>query len=162
MKIENLKTEDSRAVADFILGIQNLEFSLNIQPHEQTDLLHPTEFYFGGGFWVAKIDNEIVGTIGLQKISTEVAVLRKMFVKKEFRGVEPKIGQRLFEILLEKAKLIGFKTIFLDTPSVASASHRFYERNGFTKVINKSTVPVDYKYLERNSIIYKLDIASTS
>lgn len=158
MEIEFLQKEDSKTVVKFILKIQNVEFGLNILSHEQPDLLHLTEFYSGGGFWVAKIDHEIVGTIGLQKISSEVAVLRKMFVKKELRGIKPKIAQILFEKLIQEARLLGLKTIYLDTPAVAKASHHFYERNGFIEVMDRSTLPVDYKYTDRSSRVYKLSI----
>lgn len=159
MKIEYLQKKDSKIVVEFILKIQNVEFALNIFSHEQPDLLHLMEFYSGGGFWVAKIDNEIVGTIGLQKMSSDIAVLRKMFVKKELRGVEPKIAQILFEKLIQEAQSLGYEIIYLDTPSIAKASHRFYERNGFIEITNKANLPADYKYPDRNSRIYKLSIA---
>ncbi len=162
MKVEHLKKEDTKVVVEFILKIQNVEFALGILAHEQPDLLHLTESYSGGGFWVAKIGNEIVGTIGLQKINSEIAVLRKMFVKKELRGVEPKIAQTLFEKLMQEAQLLDFKTIYLDTPAVAKASHRFYERNGFIEVTDKSILPEYYKYPDRNSKIYKFNIVQMS
>lgn len=162
MKVIQLKKEDNKAVVDFILEIQNVEFALDIQPHEQPDLLHLIEFYLSGGFWVAKIDEEIVGTIGLQKMNFGIAVLRKMFVKKELRGVEPKIAQILFDKLMQRAELLGLKVIYLDTPSVANASHRFYERNGFVEVTDMSTLPIDYNYPDRRSKIYKISIGSLS
>ncbi len=47
--------------------------------------------------------------------------------------------------------------IFLDTPSVAHASHRFYERAGFRK-IDAGQLPVAYSYPDRDSLLYLLDL----
>ena len=48
-------------------------------------------------------------------------------------------------------------TIILDTPSVAHASHRFYEKSGFCR-IDKSELPVPYSYPDRKSILYMLEL----
>ena len=54
------------------------------------------------------------------------AVMRKFFVKKEFRS--QKIGLALYNMLIEYAKEKYIEHIILDTPSVAAALHRFYEQ----------------------------------
>ncbi len=52
---------------------------------------------------------------------------------------------------------MGVKHILLDTPSVAKASHKFYEKAGFNKVDLKD-IPIKYTFPDRNSFIYVLDI----
>jgi N-acetylglutamate synthase-like GNAT family acetyltransferase len=101
------------------------------------------------------LENQLVGCIGLQKLSLKIGVLRKLFVKKELRGTDLNIAQGLFEKLKEEAKNLHLETILLDTPAVAEASHRFYLRNGF-KEISKREIPENYSYPDRNSKIFEL------
>jgi N-acetylglutamate synthase-like GNAT family acetyltransferase len=159
MTIEPLQPTDVAQIANFVLGIQNGEFNLGFAPHEQPDLLNLSAFYAAGGFWVAKADRELVGTIGLQRLNEETAILRKLFVKRELRGTTPKVAQHLFDRLLTAARPLGFRTIYLDTPAVAAASHRFYERNGFVEVTDKQTLPATYRYPDRDSRVYRLRLA---
>jgi N-acetylglutamate synthase-like GNAT family acetyltransferase len=158
MTIEPLQSADDSQVAAFVLGIQNGEFNLGFAPHEQPDLLSLSEFYTAVGFWVAKVDGELVGTIGLQRLDEETAILRKLFVKRELRGATPKVAQHLFDRLLTTARQLRFRTIYLDTPAIASASHRFYERNGFVEVMDKLTLLTTYRYPDRDSRVYRLKL----
>lgn len=83
------------------------------------------------------------------------AVMKKFFVKVEYRS--QKVGLALYKKLLEYAVKMGVKHILLDTPSVAKASHKFYEKAGFNKVDLKD-IPIKYTFPDRNSLIYVLDI----
>ena len=85
----------------------------------------------------------IIGIVGLMIKDRHCAVLKKFFVKKEFRS--QKVGLALYNELLSYAKNNGVRHILLDTPSVAHASHRFYEKAGFRK-IGKEELPVPYSY----------------
>ena len=154
MKIENFVPAEQEEVRAFVLGIQNGEFNLGFEPDEQPDLLNIQKFYGDGGFWVAKVDHRIVGTIGLQKLNDESGALRKMFVQKEYRSSDLKIAHQLFEQLLAAARQKRFHYILLDTPAIATAAHRFYEKNGFIR-LSKHQVPAQYKYPDRDSRIYK-------
>lgn len=51
----------------------------------------------------------------------------------------------------------GYKQALLDTPSVATDSHRFYERAGFLK-IDPSDIPFEYHYPDRDSYLYLLKL----
>lgn len=157
IRIENFNPEEQGNVKDFVLDIQNNEFHLEFSDIDQPDLLDTITFYEGGGFWTAKRDGVIVGTIGLQKLDSLNGILRKLFVKNEFRGKPLSIAQQLFNILLESAKKKGLTTIWLDSPAVAKASHKFYERNGF-KQTDKLNLPIGYSFPDKNSLVYKLTI----
>ena len=63
----------------------------------------------------------------------------------------------LYNELLAFAKEHCIKHIILDTPSVANASHRFYERAGFRR-ISSSELPVEYSFPDRDSLLYMLDL----
>lgn len=152
--IDKFQLSDQNEVKNFVLNIQNNEFHLGFLEFEQPDLLDTQHFYRNGFFWTAKSEGEIVGTIGLQIIDSQNAVLRKMFVKKDFRGQELNIAQKLFDTLYEYAKLREIGIIWLDTPAIATASHKFYERNGFIQT-DKQNLPVGYEFPDKNSRIYR-------
>lgn len=153
--ILQFKKEDQSQVRDFVLSIQNDEFKLGFTNSEQPDLLDIEKFYRNGNFWTARINSEIIGTIGLQNLDNSNGVLRKMFVRSDFRGTELKIAQMLFDTLHDFAASINLKMIWLDTPAIAVASHRFYEKNGFIQT-DKRNLPDSYVFPDKNSKIYKL------
>lgn len=82
-------------------------------------------------------------------------VMKKFFVKKAFRS--QKIGLALYNELLKYAVSKDVYNIILDTPAVAYASHRFYEKAGFYR-IGTAELPVTYSYPDRDSILYLLKL----
>ena len=109
----------------------------------------------GGEFWIALSEGKVVGTIGLMLKEKHCAVMKKFFVKKEFRS--QKIGLALYNELLKYAVSKEVHNIILDTPAVAHASHRFYEKAGFHR-ISTAELPVPYSYPDRESILYLLKL----
>ena len=83
------------------------------------------------------------------------AILKKFFVKKEFRSC--KVGLALYNELIKFAHDSKICHIILDTPSVARASHKFYEKAGFRRV-QKEELPIVYLYPDRESLLYMLDL----
>ncbi|MBA9086563.1 N-acetylglutamate synthase-like GNAT family acetyltransferase [Fontibacillus solani] len=147
-------------VIKLILHVQNVEYEVGISVKEQPDILdiHSNYINDGGNFWIALNDSgEVVGSIGLQKKNKDVAVLKKFFVYKDYRGKEFGTGKKLYEALLDFAKKQGFSKIILDTPSKATRSHGFYKKVGF-KEIDKEDLPIKYDYPDRNSIIFLLEL----
>ena len=78
------------------------------------------DFYFakGGSFWGAFINGELVGTIALVKFDEKSGAIRKMFVKKEFRGKEHNIAQKLLETLISYCHENGIDEVYLGTVSI--------------------------------------------
>ena len=157
MRIEKYCGKYDNEIISLILDIQNNESKINLSLEEQPDLLDINQSYRqnGGEFWIALYGGEVIGTIGLMLKENNCAVMKKFFVKKEYRS--QKIGLALYRELLEYAKHKGIRHIILDTPSVARTSHRFYENAGFYK-ISAEELPVAYSYPDRNSILYMLDL----
>ncbi|MED3965758.1 GNAT family N-acetyltransferase [Niallia taxi] len=147
-------------VIKLIMDVQNMEFNVGISVEEQPDILDIQANYIdgGGNFWVAlNNQEEVVGSIGLQKKTKEIAVLKKFFVYKDYRGKEYGFGEGLYKALLNFAIEKGFTKVILDTPSVATRSHHFYEKVGF-KNISKKDMPIHYHYPDRDSLIYLLEL----
>lgn len=157
MIIETYSGKYDDEIISLILSIQNDEAKIGLSLQEQPDLLDIHRYYqqSGGEFWVALSDGKVIGTIGLMSKENRCAVLKKFFVEKPFRS--QKVGLALYNELLKYAVEQGVRHIILDTPSVAHASHRFYEKAGFYK-ITAEELPVPYSYPDRESILYLLDV----
>lgn len=158
MNIETYSGKFDDEIISLILSIQNEEAKIGLSLQKQPDLLdiHRNYQQPGGEFWIALSDGRVVGTIGLMLKENHCAVLKKFFVKKEFRS--QKIGLALYNELLKYAVNKAVHSIILDTPAVAQASHRFYEKAGFRR-ISTAELPVPYSYPDRESILYLLDLS---
>lgn len=159
LQIQSIGNEYSEQLIDLILTIQQKEFNIPITAEDQPDLKQVESFYYegGGNFWGAFIDGELVGSIALVKFGEGSGALRKMFVKKEFRGKELNIAQILLEILISFCRENGIDELYLGTVSVLKAAQRFYERNDFTK-IKKETLPERFPLMSADDIFYHLHI----
>ena len=51
-----------------------------------------------------------------------------------YRGKPHNLGQQLYGVFLEFAKLHGFSRIILDTPKNTDRAHLFYEKAGFRRI----------------------------
>ena len=157
LQIETYSGKYDGEIISLILDIQNKEAKIDLSIEEQPDLLDINHYYQqdGGEFWIALSEKKVIGTIGLMLKEQKCAVMKKFFVKKEFRS--QKTGLALYNELLDFAEKVVVQHIILDTPSVAHASHKFYEKAGFHK-INTSELPIAYSYPDRDSILYMLDL----
>lgn len=151
------ENQDTEQIVNLILNIQQNEFQVPITINEQQDLLEIPNFYQQkkGNFWVAKHENEVVGTIALIDCGENIGAIRKMFVKKEFRGKEHGIAQKLLDILVESAQENQITNVYLGTLERLQAAIRFYERNGFTLIEKQNLpsvfpiMPVDTHFFEK-------------
>jgi len=157
MKIIEYTDNYRQQVINLILHIQNNEAKINLSIDEQPDLLNVKKYYFNnnGKFWLAIENDELIGTIGLMNKGDGNGVLKKFFVRKDYRN--RKIGLALYEKFYEYVLENNFKHILLDTPSVALSSHNFYEKAGFNK-IDKIQIPFEYDYPDRDSYLYLLNL----
>jgi GNAT superfamily N-acetyltransferase len=155
--IRPLINTDSPGIVDLILPIQQQEFNVPITLDGQPDLVDvETAYYRGGGhFWgaVATGTAQLLGTIAIIHIGHQAGALRKMFVRKDYRGKDLGIAQQLMDTLIDYCTGKGMYTIYLGTIPTMKAAHRFYERNGFT-TIPKADLPDYYPDMTTDSLYY--------
>lgn len=147
-------------VINLIVTIQQSEFLIPITANDQPDLNNIPAYYQMnlGNFWVAMLNNTIIGTISLLNIGNNQAALRKMFVDKNFRGTHYNTSKLLLKKLFDWAHSHNFKEIYLGTTSKFLAAHRFYEKNGFI-VIDKLHLPRNFPIMEVDVKFYKYLLA---
>jgi putative acetyltransferase len=148
----------TNGIVKLILDIQQLEFQVPITLEEQPDLLIIPEFYQinKGQFWVALDGENVVGSIALIDCGQGIGCIRKMFVKKEYRGSKLGIAQNLLNKLTAWAFERGFENLYLGTIERLQAAIGFYKRNGFSLIEkadlpkNFPIMPVDTHFFEKN------------
>jgi GNAT superfamily N-acetyltransferase len=163
LSIDPIGNAWSREVIDIILPIQQREFNVPVTLEAQPDLLQLDEVYHssGGGFWGARYDGQLVGTIGLIAFDGPAGAIRKMFVRKEFRGRELGIAQQLLDTLVAYSRQRGLRALYLGTVPKLHAALRFYERNGF-RPVQKQNLPPSFPVMEVDTVFYFLDLSLPS
>ncbi|MEJ9252823.1 GNAT family N-acetyltransferase [Bacillus wiedmannii] len=143
-------------VVDLIVHIQQKEYNVPITKEEQPDLLEIETFYQRnhGNFWVATYDDKVVGTVALLDIENQQVALRKMFVKKEFRGKAWGASHKLLQTAISWAENKKLKDIYLGTTVKFLAAHRFYEKNGFQSV-DIEDLPKSFPVLQVDKKFYR-------
>lgn len=161
LEIKLVNDTYSKEIIDLVLNIQQKEFNVPITIEDQPDLMQIEDFYFanGGSFWGAFINGELVGTIALVKFDEKAAAIRKMFVKKEFRGKEHGIAQKLLETLIAYCQKNGIDEVYLGTVSILKAALRFYERNHF-EIIEKELLPSKFPLMNADNVFCFLNLKS--
>ncbi|HET8900794.1 MAG TPA: GNAT family N-acetyltransferase [Holophagaceae bacterium] len=155
-RIAPFTTGQEAQVIGLILPIQQGEFGVPITAEDQPDLAAIPEVYQKGrgGFWVGMVGDEVAGSIGLIDFGSGGA-LRKMFLRKDQRGSG--LAQALLDTLLKHAMAAKLPFICLGTLSHMHAAHRFYERNGFTRV-GPEALPPDFPRMAVDTVFYRRDL----
>ncbi|WPU93539.1 GNAT family N-acetyltransferase [Mucilaginibacter sabulilitoris] len=156
-----LNNDHCEQIIDIILPIQQIEFNVPVTLETQPDLLDIETNYHktGGNFWGAAHNDQIIGTIGLIAIGNNAAALRKMFVRKEYRGKEFGTALLLLNTLIDYCRQNQITDIYLGTVDVLTTAHRFYERNGFTR-IDKANLPPSFPLMGIDTMFYHLHLSN--
>jgi ribosomal protein S18 acetylase RimI-like enzyme len=96
----------------------------------------------GGDIFMAEYNNEIVGTVALKFINDGIYEFTKMAVDEKFQGL--KIGKRLAEVAIDKAKQKRAGKIILYSNTKLIPAIELYRKLGFIEV------PVDGIYKRSN------------
>jgi len=157
--IKSIYNEYSHQIIDLILDIQKNEFHLPITLDQQPDLQDVETYYHqgGGNFWGVFVNENLIGTIALINCGYNSGCIRKMFVKKEYRGKELGIAQQLLDTLIQYCKDKGIMHLYLGTTHQLKAAHRFYERNKFTSIAS-ADLPTYFPRMRTNTMFYELDL----
>jgi putative acetyltransferase len=85
-----------------------------------------------GGFWVAEMDDEVVGTVAIRPKDGTTCELKRLYLRPTKRGAG--LGQALYAHAEAFAHAAGYERIWLDSSRRFTKAHRLYERNGFALI----------------------------
>ncbi|MFC0517347.1 GNAT family N-acetyltransferase [Mucilaginibacter angelicae] len=93
-------------------------------------------------------EDKAVGCVGLRKSGSEIAELKRLYVKDSYRGY--KIGVTLVQKASEKARILGYEKIRLDViPTLLKAKELYYSL-GFYEIQPYFKSPVEgTAYMEK-------------
>lgn len=157
IRIETFTTDYLQGVIDVILPVQQKEFGIDITLEKQPDLTDIPGYYQKnrGNFWLALDSEKVIGTISVLDIGNGRGALRKMFVTKSYRGAPHHTGALLLQELLNWCRANAFEEIFLGTTSKFLAAHRFYEKNGFSRM-DKEALPQTFPVMSVDTVFFQI------
>jgi ribosomal protein S18 acetylase RimI-like enzyme len=92
--------------------------------------------------YIAVVDGESAGCIGLRKIGNGICEMKRLYVRKNARGLG--IGKKLVEMVINDAKKIGYKKMRLDTlPDKMKEAQKIYKSWGFYEIEPYYYNPID-------------------
>ncbi len=81
---------------------------------------------------VALDDGKVIGTGGVQKLTEDVAELKRIWLLEQYHG--QKIGFRVVSMLLDFAREQGYKSVYLETSPKLTQAIAFYKKVGFYEI----------------------------
>lgn len=86
-----------------------------------------------GRLYLARIDGETVGCIGLRKIEEGICEMKRLYLRESARGKG--VGVMLIEKVIADARHIGYQKMRLDTfPPKMKKAVELYESHGFLRI----------------------------
>lgn len=118
----------------FIEYQQWLNFSLCFQGFDKELAELPGKYALPHGrLYLAEHDGAIAGCIALRPMDDEgVCEMKRLFVREEFR--RKKIGKLLVDTILADARVIGYRTMRLDTLQRMETARALYKKLGFVVI----------------------------
>ena len=145
-KIIEYKNEYKYDIRNLISSIYKDEFEITIGEDE---ILNEDLYKYikeGGSFLIAvDEDGNLLGTIGGRIVNDETLEVKRMYVKKKYRGC--RIAQDLLNTLERFAEDNGFKYLVLGTYERMGRAIGFYQKNLF--VLENETEDVEERYFRK-------------
>jgi GNAT superfamily N-acetyltransferase len=107
-----------------------------------------------GQIVLAVCDGRVCGIGCLQRIASDTAELKRMYVEPTHRRAGA--GRAMLERLLAEAENAGYARVRLDSPDFMGSAHALYRRHGFVDIepYAESEIPDEYKahwvFMERS------------
>jgi putative acetyltransferase len=130
MKIETYDNSRKEEARDVVLSVL-LEHGFEYDRLKDADLNDIDGYYFAsrGTFFTGVEDGRVVGTAGVRKLERNICEIRRIYLKKDFRGKGN--GKKLFVAALDFAEK-NCSSAVLKTDSTLTKAIDMYLKHGFT------------------------------
>jgi ribosomal protein S18 acetylase RimI-like enzyme len=136
------------------LNYRWLKQRFRVEKHDKDVLNDPVGMIIkpGGAVIFARVGGRIVGTCALIRHDGDVYELSKMAVAERARGRS--VGTALTLAVIDRARALGARELYLETHPTLVAAQRLYESLGFKRV-RSSPIPRHYR---RKRVCMKFDL----
>lgn len=88
---------------------------------------------------------KVVGIACMRRIRIDVAEIKRMYVRPEFRGKG--VGRKLLDSLIQEARRAGYPKMRLDSARFMGGAHALYRSAGFTEIAEypESEIPKEFR-----------------
>lgn len=131
VEIRKIRPEDTSQVKALIHRIMDEEFAGAKHVYTLQDIENPGQYYGGAKdvFLVAEKDGQIVGTVAIKEDAPGTALLRRVFVKKEYRGKG--YGEKLLAKAIEFCFEREYQNVVFRGVDRMQSALRLCLKNGF-------------------------------
>ena len=129
--IRRVTPEDEPRVVRLIHEIMDKEFKDDraAYPTQDIENIHQTYGRPGEAFFVAVMDQDVVGTAAIKKEDDRIALLRRLFVASAYR--KQQIGLKLIDTALQFCDKMGYQEVVFKTTSKMQAAAKTCQKRGF-------------------------------
>lgn len=135
-RIEEYMDKYNTKINDFVISIYVEEYGF--EEHRSIIENDDNSVYSkqGGNFWIAlDNNNDIIGTIAVYKLDEKSVELKRLYVRKDYRGKG--LSKALYEKVIQYCKKNSFNRIFLGTYDKLETAINFYIKRGFKEIENR-------------------------
>jgi ribosomal protein S18 acetylase RimI-like enzyme len=134
---EDLTIVEAATQADYALGralfeeyARSIDVDLCFQDFAaELDRLSVMYAAPAGALLLARSGTETAGCVGLRKLRDDICEMKRLYVRPEFRGRQ--FGRRMAEDIARRARVLGYRTLVLDTLGTMEAAQGLYLSMGF-------------------------------
>lgn len=135
--LDIIKTTSAQHYADATALIVEyskwLNIDLSFQNFDQEMASLPTMYNDkDGGLFVAYLDHQPAGVVGLRRFSTTDGEVKRMFVRESARGHG--LGKLLLRTCIDTARALEYNTLKLDTADFMKSAIKLYTDEGFNEI----------------------------
>ena len=143
ISIRRFAENDHDEVVALIQGIMAQEFAQDAHAYPTADLDTISDTYgsLGEAFFVAVDGKKIIGTVGIKKEDTRIALLRRLFVSADYRG--QKLGSKLIQRALQFCEEVGYDEFVFRTTSRMTQAIELCKKNGFIQRAKIQLGPIE-------------------
>ena len=131
IQIRKFKKQDQKQIYALVTSVLKKEFAVNKDTYPETDLAHVSTAYGGNRdiFLVAVLGNSVIGTIAIKEDDKNTALLRRISVSPEFRGIG--LGKKLIVQAIEFCQEQDYRIVNFRSTDKMEAANSLCQKNGF-------------------------------
>ncbi len=128
-----------------------LNIDLQFQDFEHELDCLPDKYALGDGrLYLAWVDDQLAGCVGLRRFDDTRAELKRLYVRPKFRHMG--LGQLLSHKVIDDARMIGYHQVLLDTLASMTPAMYLYQKLGFRQIDAYYHNPI------RDAVYFALDL----